>query len=372
MRLEIQNNKIEQICPFCKNKINITICSVKDAPLLLGCTEKKYVEDSFMDYDILQCRNCKLVFTNANLNEIAYSIVHSESIGRTWEEHHESFKKFVGKEQSDLILEIGPSNNPISRENTVFIDMFNECAFKLKPNEKYYKNRFPDFDTVDRFDKIIASHVFEHTTNPRLFLQKCKEILSTNGRIFLSIPNFLLWINEKYWNGITPEHQIYPTIYQVKILCDSLNLSLRIEYFKNHSVFLEIRKGIDSNKFRSEKDGVRIKEWCSSINNSISIIESELIKRDVKSMFLVGASHISQYPLLISDEVKKRTKFVLDNSKSKHEKRLYGTKIMCKPFEILSDYEAPTVVMFNSPYYKEIATQIISINQKSEIISDKV
>jgi len=372
MQFKIQNNIKKQICLFCRNEVNNTICSVTGSPLSLGCTENDISKDFFIDYNILQCNNCELIFTDAYLNERAYSTVHSEAMGKTWAEHHESFKKFVDKEQcSDLVLEIGPSNNPISRENTVFVDMFDKCPFDLKQNEKYYKTRFPNFDTVERFDKIIASHVFEHSTNPELFLLKCKNILSSNGVIYFSIPNFCLWINEKYWNGITPEHQIYPTVHHIKCLCDRLDLNLSVEYFKTHSIFLEIRKGKKINKEETKKEEIKALEWCRAINNSISIVESELVKNDIKDIFLVGASHISQYPLLISSTIKKRTKFVLDNSKSKHDKRLYGTEIIVKPFEILTNYESPVVVIFSSPYHEEMAEQILSINQKSKIISNK-
>jgi len=370
MHLESKNDVSNQSCFFCNNTRNHIKGRILDAPLVLGCALDNKTKDDFISFNVYQCDVCGLVFTDTNLDEVAYSAVHSEAVGGIWNEHHEQLTNFIKSEMKNLglVLEIGPSNNPISRENTVFVDLFEKVPFELKNNEEYHYGRFPDFYSDKKFVVILASHVFEHSLDPKKFLLKCKDLLEEEGAIFISIPNFDVWINEKYWNGITPEHQIYPTIKQIEEICKKLNLKIKFKKFKNHSIFFKITISNEINEEKPYEAHLRINEWISSINNSVDFLESKLSKYDNSKVFIAGASHISQYPILMSNIIKNRINNVLDNSKSKHEKRLYGTKVYCKSFEHLKNIESPVVVVFSSPYQKEMIEQILSINKNAIII----
>jgi len=370
MHLEIHNEIVNRMCFFCKNEKNFLKGRIIDAPLILGCTTQDPIEDGFISYSTFQCNSCGLVFTDAKLKELAYSSIHSEAIGGIWHEHHQQFGKFIKNSDVSLesVLEIGPSNNPILRSNTMYVDMFDEAPFELRENEFYHKGRFPEIEIEHKFDTIVASHVFEHSLEPDFFLKKCKELLNPKGSIFISIPDFLTWINNKYWNGITPEHQIYPTIYQIEQLCNNLGLDLSLQKFKGHSMFFQIKIN-GKNEIRATNNSkVDVGSWFLSIKNSVKNLERKLTKYDNKQVFIAGASHISQYPILMSQSIKDRINFVLDNSKSKHGKRLYGTQVYCKPFEFISKTENPLIAVFSSPYQKEMIKQIMSINKKATVI----
>jgi len=249
MEINILESKVKKLCFFCKNENVIKKFNILDAPLVLGCTKQESDYDKLISFNVFQCSVCELIFTDANLDEVGYSDVHSEAVGKIWEEHHMMFSKFVDSKKNIKTLEIGPSTNPISRKNTTFVDMFNDVPFVLKENEKYIKSRFPEIELDEKFNRIVASHVFEHSTQPEQFLEKCIELLYDDGEIFLSIPNFEFWINNKFWNGITAEHQIYPSIKQVNKICNRNNLNLKFEFFKNHSVFLRINTNTIKNNF---------------------------------------------------------------------------------------------------------------------------
>ena len=45
------------------------------------------------------------------------------------------------------------------------------------------------FNTDDKFDIIWASHVLEHTKDPKSIVNSLKKILKTNGFIFIEVPN---------------------------------------------------------------------------------------------------------------------------------------------------------------------------------------
>tara|TARA_Y100000310_G_scaffold298696_1_gene332864 strand:- start:59 stop:1168 length:1110 start_codon:yes stop_codon:yes gene_type:complete len=367
MEINITESEVRKICFFCKNEKVINKISILDAPLILGCTKQENSNDKFISFNVFQCTACDLIFTDADLDDVGYSDVHSEAVGKIWEEHHVMFSKFIDLKKNIQTLEIGPSKNPISRKNTTFVDMFDDVPFALQEGEEYVKSRFPNTKLDKRFNRIVASHVFEHSTDPEQFLKKCIEMLDDDGEIFLSIPNFEFWINNKYWNGITVEHQIYPSIKQISKICNTNGLNLKFELFKNHSVFLRINKNeIESDC--NDSNNINILEWARSIKDSIKNLEEKITSEGIESALIVGASHISQYPILMSDIIKNITNISLDNSSSKHGMRLYGTTCVCKSFDILKTIEHPTIILFNSPYSEEIINQIESLNSNSKII----
>jgi predicted SAM-dependent methyltransferase len=367
MEINILELEVKKLCFFCKNENVIKKFNIVNAPLVLGCTTQESSYDKLISFNVFQCTACELIFTDANLSEVGYSDVHSEAVGKIWDEHHRMFSKFIDSKKNIKTLEIGPSTNPVSRKNTIFVDMFNHVPFTLKENEKYIKSRFPEIKLNEKFNRIVASHVFEHSTDPEKFLQKCTELLDDTGEIFLSLPNFEFWINNKFWNGITAEHQIYPSIKQINKICNRNNLNLKFEFFKNHSVFLRINNINNKNDFKYENT-INISQWASSIKNSIKSLEEKISNQCIENAMIVGSSHISQYPILISDKIKNIVTFSLDNSISKHNLRLYGTECICKPFEILTTEKSPTVILFNSPYKNEMKEQIKKINNLTKII----
>jgi predicted SAM-dependent methyltransferase len=367
MEINILELRVKKLCFFCKNDDVIKKFNILNAPLVLGCTKQENNYDKLISFNVFQCPACELIFTDANLDEIGYSDVHSEAVGKMWQEHHAMFSKFIELKKNIKTLEIGPSTNPISRKNTTFVDMFNDVPFVLQENETYVKSRFPDIELDKKFNRIVASHVFEHSTEPEQFLKKCIEMLDDDGEIFLSIPNFEFWINNKYWNGITAEHQIYPSIKQINHICNKNKLNLKFEFFKNHSVFLRINENKIENDYKYN-NSINILEWAKSIKSSIKNLEEKITSECIENAMIVGASHISQYPILISDKIKNTIHFSLDNSISKHDLRLYGTKCICKPFEILRTEKNPTVILFNSPYKNEMKEQIKKINNLTKII----
>lgn len=69
------------------------------------------------------------------------------------------------------------------------------------------------------FDFIFLGDVIEHTPDPRILLEKCKDLLSQNGSLVISTPNLdslwarLTWFLYKLfgipWSVLTPPHHLY-------------------------------------------------------------------------------------------------------------------------------------------------------------------
>jgi|GEM_PF-281864 len=105
-------------------------------------------------------------------------------------------------------LEFGASYSPILRKSAGFNVSVVDHASADDLRHKYANDPNVDIamieevDAIDdgaeldvllpageRFGHIVASHVFEHLTDPVHFLQRCERALSENGRLYLLIPD---------------------------------------------------------------------------------------------------------------------------------------------------------------------------------------
>lgn len=71
--------------------------------------------------------------------------------------------------------------------SSVVIDLFKEKneELSLEIVESYFEN----FSTPERFDVIIMGFILEHVDNPGLILDRFKEFLRPDGRMFVAVPN---------------------------------------------------------------------------------------------------------------------------------------------------------------------------------------
>lgn len=379
MEIQIKNKETNKKCPFCKNQENIKVASIIETPKLLGCTDQTPNEDVFVDFDLFECKNCSLIFTQIIKDANDYSEMHSEATGKIWTEHHETFAEYIIKQTSEInkILEIGPSSRPITRmlnnklnkefQHIDYCDIIKKLPFELKNNENYINEKFPLKNNNNTYDLIFGSHVFEHADDVDGFLKGAISLLKENGVFMISIPNFEFWIQNKFWNGITHEHTIYPFIQHIDLLAKKNNINLEFTKFKNHSIFFTFKKGKEytQNKLENTKKELAI-NWCESIINSVKIAEDQIVND--KEIIIAGASHLAQYPILISNKLKDKIKIVIDNSDTKVNKRLYGTSVIDKKFEYIQNIEQPIILLFSSPYREEMITQIKQLNSNSHII----
>ena len=380
MEIKIKNETINEICPFCKNEKSKLVAQIDKTPRFLGCTDRPKEEDQFIDFQLFECDKCYLIFTKIITESSDYSELHSEAVGGIWKEHHETLAKYIEEKSSEIevnrILEIGPSSSPLTRLMSlnnceiVYCDMIEKLPFELKENEKYVQGEFPNEDIEGKFDIIFASHVFEHALDTEKFLQSALDLLTEEGKFIISIPNFEHWIGQKFWNGITPEHTIYPFVSHINQLAKMKDVGFEIQEFKKHSIFFTFEKSRNYSEIEISEFFPNLAEkWCESILDSVKEVEVQLEESSKNAVvFSAGASHLSQYPILMSEKLREKIAYVIDNSDTKVDKRLYGTEIKDKKFEFIADYENPIVIVFSSPYQSEMIKQIESINSSAKII----
>lgn len=387
MKVDSIGHDFEKKCGVCQEEIHSLIARFHEVPIFLGCASRPKSDDRFLSYEIHQCQRCGLITTNADLSNESYDELHSEAIGDIWERHHNRFADFVCQRIHDDIsantfLEIGPSSNPITKavgqgsKEVLYLDMLKEVPFELKLHEKYIRGQFPKEAPDKKFHVIIASHVFEHAGDPERFMEGVLDRLEENGDFLISIPNFRHWITHKFWNAITPEHNTYFVEDHLRFLAANAGFRVEVEYFENHSLFACFNKNESVEQIavggHLEEDRKMILDWIGFLKDSISIAEQKLTEllsqRNPDAILIAGASHLSQYPILMSPLLKEKVTAVIDNSDFKQGKRLYGTSVVVTKFDAVADAKQPVVIIFSSPYQEEMRDQVLALNPEASII----
>ena len=99
--------------------------------------------------------------------------------------------------KGNIALELGPASGYMTE---LLVDEFktlhlvegSESLLNEIPNYQNiikYHSLFEDFETTQKYDSIIMSHVLEHIENPCLILKKIYNWLADDGIFLVSVPN---------------------------------------------------------------------------------------------------------------------------------------------------------------------------------------
>ena len=104
-------------------------------------------------------------------------------------------------QQSDKILDLGYGDGlflkflkdhkdlTIIEGSKKLCDKAVEQSRLLGSNAKIIYSFFEEFESVKKYDIIIASHVLEHVEDPEILLRKAKDWLAPKGKLIIVVPN---------------------------------------------------------------------------------------------------------------------------------------------------------------------------------------
>lgn len=361
------------------NKKNLEkLFTIKNFPIYIGASDKKSGKDVFVDLNYLICKDSGIVQLEKLVPpEILYSEYHSEALGKIWDEHHNKFVEFINKYKFTNILEIGGSNGKIA-ESYLKKNKSSEWTIvepnpviknkKIKVIKKLFNNKLK---LKNEYDLVVHSHTLEHAYQPLEFLQKINKVTMMGGFQIFSIPNLGRYLLEKQSNVLNFEHNIYISEYYVDELLKMSGFKIiKKMYFKKHSIFYVTQK--ISNQFNNYQGKnlykVNKKTFDDYFKYYIKLVAS--FNNQILSLgrenYLFGAHVFSQY--LLAQGLNTNIKAVLDNSKLKQNKRLYGTEFMIKKPEYLKNKKSPVVILNAGQYQSEVKKQLKSINSSIKII----
>jgi predicted SAM-dependent methyltransferase len=366
-------------CVICSGKKTSDFLKLKSMPVFMGTNNDD--NDLYSDMTFTKCNECNSVQIKEIIDpNILYMNNHNLNVvGDTWERHYNEFVEFIsGDVINKVVVEIGDPSYKISKHLSK--KTIKWMIYEVNPNdtisppEKVFvvKEFFENVSDITKSDIILHSHLFEHITNPLVNLEKTYDILNDDGLLIFSVPNLesILKLNQSPNAVLHFEHTFY---FSENIMEEILKFSgfevLEVNKFGSHSLFFKCKKvkkgNIDIKKLKIINENVSnlfIKNY-NSFKIKVDNINKKIMTNEVKEVYLYGCHISSQFLMNIGLNTEK-IKFILDNSESKIDKKLYGTNHLTKSPSLLKNIKNPMVITSHmSIYESEINKQLKEINQ---------
>jgi hypothetical protein len=359
------------------------LSSIEKFPVFIGATNDDEEKDQYQDLTFDICTETGMIqLRNLVDPEIVYSQFHSEAIGKVWETHHDKLLELILKYQdNNTILEIGGSDSrlaikalknipigshPYYVENSSIKKwIIVEPNLKLKhdnPKLKYIE-KFFDSNIDEDFDMVVHSHTLEHMYMPEMFLNDISYLLKDGDFHIFSVPNLLKYLENKYINTINFEHTLFLTEHFIDFMLSCYNFEIiEKQYYEDHSIFYVTKKSKTKpitlhNKYKEYKQ-----LYLDSINYYKDFVNdlNKVLKKHHETVYLFGGHVFSQYLITLGLDTSTIT-CILDNSKSKINKRLYGTDLLIESPENM-DLTDSLIILKVGQYQEEIKKQLLEIN----------
>lgn len=360
-------------CILCGNKTE-NLFSL-NMPIFMGVNKNNAEEIiSKMNFDF--CDNCGEIQIRDLIDlDLLYMNNHNEDVvGGIWKRHYEEFRKFISPNIKDkVVLEISDPSAKVAKICTDYKRWFivepNYIEQNLE-NVEFIKSYFEEFETKEKYDIIINSHLLEHIHNPDEFFSKCFNLLKDDGCMIISIPNmdYLIHHNVSPVNFLHFEHTYFINSEVLEYLANKNGFSVKKEKkFESHSLFFRLEKS----KKTSVLPNLHVKKlFLNHFKNKIKNIEEINSKINLVSnseVFLFGA-HVSSQFVLHNGLDEKKIISILDNSNSKQNQKLYGSSLFVNSPEIIKNKYAVVICSHLGIYKDEVIKQLKEINPSVIII----
>jgi hypothetical protein len=357
--------------------------SFKNFPVFMGTTTEDPASDHLADMNFWISRGTGMIQLNPLLPlKVLYPAAHGAGcIGLSWESHHSELAKFISKFRPKSVLEIGGAHG-ILANNYQKIEDINWTILEPNPmpvdgcKAKFLKGFFDEkFNYSNTVDAIVHSHVFEHIYDPSLFMENLSNFLEDGKFLIFSVPNMRVMVERKYTNCLNFEHTVYLAENYIDILLTKNGFEIleKQDFQDDHSIFYAARKNGSVKKIPLEEGLYEknknlylkyIKFHTDFINRANNIIK----KREDRKVFLFGAHVQAQYLIGFGLNLN-YIEAVLDNDKSKHGKRLYGTEKLVFAPSTLAGIDRPILIIRAGTFTSEIISQIKKINSTVEFVT---
>ena len=352
---------------------------LQNYPVKMTCTDRSSKTDIFMDMEWGISSNGIIQLLSMVPLEILYNDSHNPgTIGKTWKEHHDSLSTFIKKDfKGDRILEIGAASGLLVDR---FLDLKDDFSWDIvePSNQNYVDKRinhhkiiFEDFNSDNKYDIVIHSHLLEHVYDPISFLLKINSIIRKGGIQYISIPNIPHYLEKGFSNALNFEHTYFYNYEILDILLTSCGFKIVEKVNGEHSIFLKTKKidAVSKQKnisYKKTDESERLFDnYLSIMNSTVENVDS--IKEKYKEIFIFGG-HVFSQSLLNLGLDKLNISGILDNDPNKQNKRLYGTNLNVFDPSHIKDKDKTLVIIKAGAYTQEITKQIISINNKVDIL----
>ncbi|MCK4386469.1 MAG: class I SAM-dependent methyltransferase [Candidatus Pacebacteria bacterium] len=364
-------NYIERNKSVITGKENLEhLYTFKDFPIFFGCVNNPQEQDLLADMEwAIDSETGVIQLTKLIPLEILYREQHVDAFGKIWEQYYNDFAKYIISRKQPKILEIGGGNGKLALTVTktapsVFWTIVEPNPLFQGNNRIKVINNFFDknFKSDNNFDAVIFSQVMEHAYDPREFLENISGFLKPEGHLIFAYPNLKLWLKNKFTNALNFEHTMFLTDYFVDyLLAKNGFVILNKTTYKDHSFFYDVKFIGEKQPFTLENKYSEYKKlfmnFISYHKNMVEKINKKINESDAP-IYLFGA-HIFSTFLIVFGLQSAEISAILDNSKLKQGRRLYGTSFIVDSPEILRGKGAVNVILKAGIYDGEIKKDIL-------------
>jgi hypothetical protein len=349
-------------------------------PVFMGCSIQDESADLKHDLEWKISKSSGLIQLGSLLPlNVLYAESHGSGCsGELWNDHHNSFAKFIYKERPCSVFEIGGLHGILAIK---YEKMDNISWTILEPNPapikganaKFIKGFFDDkYQYSGSFDTVVHSHLFEHIYEPDEFMRDLSNFMVDGNNLLFSVPNMQVMLEKYYTNCLNFEHTVFLTEPYIEYLLSKYNFRLvRKEYFmEDHSIFYQAIKdqSITPRKLPNglyQKNKELYHNYISYYKNLIIDLNKKIMISENK-IYLFGAHIFSQYLIGVGLNTD-RIDCLLDNDSNKQGKRLYGTTLSVRSPKILKNEKSPIIILKAGVYNDEIKKDILdNINGDAE------
>jgi len=212
----------------------------------------------------------------------------------------------------------------------------------------------------ERFDAFISSHTLEHFVEFDEYFSTARACLKEGGLLFTSVPNQEAGFAKGYGNMLNFEHpSICANLHWIYLHYKNGFAVREIALFRGHSIQIASQKTSSAMPFlldaRCQMDAI-LEQYTQHIAGRIERVRRRATAD--RENWLFGASNFSQ-PLFVYGLSEDHFAGVMDNSPLKHNKRLYGTGLICrKPSDVVGRGRPVRVFLNLGSYNEEVRLQL--------------
>jgi len=389
-------NEIER-CYACNSSYLYKFCSLGTQPLANNLKESIDQPDELYPLEVNLCLECyHSQLTVAVEPEALYK--HYLYVSGTSNTLVKEFEEVAAK-----IYEENPGTNrsvlDIACNDGTFLKAFRPYQWELHgidPAQNIVENIkdedlkvicdfFPSNSIKQQYDVITCFNVVAHIPNPFAFLKKCKELLKSDGTLYIQTSQKNMIKNGEF-DTIYHEHHSFFNINSMNKLCERVGLSLsNVEYRPVHgtSYLFKIKHLPQPSEVVVDKRVERINQLILSesellevdtyeeFNNKVTKNKERLTKIISESTLPVVGYGAAAKGVVMSNYFGLNHKYIVDENPLKIGKIIGGVNIpIVSPEVLANEKENLLIIVYAWNFYDEISRKIYKLrpNNKDVVI----
>tara|TARA_Y100000741_G_C18250689_1_gene557183 strand:- start:1044 stop:2201 length:1158 start_codon:yes stop_codon:yes gene_type:complete len=370
-------------CINCNKSNFVDIFKTSKFPLFFGATPLENLNKiKYYPLKISKCRNCDLVqqvnLLNQNIiNSIYtadyYNCSSTTTSGLLKKEKH-FFVDFLqsGKIKKGNVLEIACYDGYVL--NLLKKDGWKVYGCDPNPMVKFaQKNLGKKFILKKmftkksfgskKFDIIFFRNLLEHLYDTSKFLKIVKSKLTSNGSIYIEVPNIYNILDGSVFGSFFHQHISYFSIETLEYLLNKNGFKIE-RYYAGDFLIVEAKNNnfVNAKPINRKKINRYMKSYKSTYVSYTSKLKNFFEDPKNKNICLFGASSQSTSIInILKERYKEKIKYIIDNDVSKIGNYMVGTNVKISSPKNLLNKNLDCILIMSFMYFEEMKKNLLDL-----------